>query len=142
MQKNLKNLYLLILVPVITLFIVFGVLKEFNLITIKLSLPVFIYPVIFILSAISSIAGPIFLRTYFANNMRNSKSVERDIFFKFEKRLLFLSSITPYFALISIVFEFPKFYSGFTVMFSLYAVYYYFPSKKRIDFDKKIFRVK
>ncbi|MCP3926404.1 MAG: hypothetical protein GY714_27900 [Desulfobacterales bacterium] len=142
MQKNLKNNYIFIIVPVITLFIVFGVIKEFNLVNIKLPLPVFIYPLIFILSATTSIAGPIFLRTYFANSMRNSKSVERDIFFRFEKRLLFLSLITPYLALISIVFEFPKFYSGFIVMFSLYAVYYYFPSKKRIDFDKKIFRVK
>jgi len=44
--------------------------------------------------------------------------------------------------LVAYLLEFPRFYLAGTVLMALYAVYYYYPSKKRIQFERKIFRVK
>jgi hypothetical protein len=50
--------------------------------------------------------------------------------------------ITPYLALPACLFELPKFHFTGTVLMALYAAYYYYPSKKRVDFDRRIFRVR
>ena len=95
----------------------------------------------FILSAITAIAGPLFLRSLFAHLMHEKKQVPINSFIKFEKGLISITMLTPFFAFISIVCEFDKFYSASIILLSLYAIYYYFPGKKRIDLDKKIFRI-
>ena len=49
--------------------------------------------------------------------------------------------MTIYFAFTAILCDFPKFFAGAIVLLALYAMYYYFPSEKRIQFDCRIFRV-
>ncbi|MCK5096578.1 MAG: hypothetical protein KAR45_00665 [Desulfobacteraceae bacterium] len=142
MLSDLKKHYLKLIAPTISLFLIFGAseifqFSDFN----KLTPPSFFPVLFFILSSITAIAGPLFLRTLFAHFMRDKKQVPINSFIKFEKGLISISLLTPFFAFIAIVCEFDKFYSTSIILFSFYAVYYYFPAKKRIDFDKKIFRI-
>ena len=63
-------------------------------------------------------------------------------FLLFQKKMIWVSLITPYLAFAAVLCDFVKFYAAALVLMALYAVYYYFPSQKRITFDKKLFRVK
>jgi hypothetical protein len=142
MRKNLRKHYIKLISPAIALFLIFAATKVIKISDFEtLNTPSFFPILFFILASITAVAAPLFLRTMFAHRMRNEKQVPLDKFEKFQKALLNLSMLTPFFAFIAIVSEFEKFYSVGIILFSLYAVYYYFPSKKRIDFDKKIFRV-
>lgn len=142
MLKKLKKHYLIFIIPALILFLLFGLAKVFELFFAgQFTIPSFFAVFFFVISSITAIAGPLFLRTLFAHTMRNEKQVSVNNFLKFEKRLICISMLTPYFALIAVICEFEKFYFTGIIIMSLYAVYYYFPSKKRIDFDKKIFRI-
>ena len=97
--------------------------------------------IILVLVALFSIALPIFYRALFVNKIKDRKSISVDEFLKFEKELIIIAMIAPYFVLITVLLNLPGFYFGTVVIISLYAVYYYFPSEKRIKFEKKIFRI-
>lgn len=100
----------------------------------------FMAPIIFILTAISALAGPILYRSYFAHSHRDLHEVPYAELFKFERKLTAMALITPYLALVAYSLQFPRFYLAATLLMAFYAVYYYFPSQKRISFDEKIFR--
>ena len=96
---------------------------------------------LFVLSVIFAVAAPVFMRTLFAHRMRNRKTVSIGDLTGFERRLIRVALTAPYLSLAAACFELPGFYVNGSFLASLYAVYYYFPSQKRIAFDKKIFRV-
>ncbi len=97
---------------------------------------------LFIAAASAGIAGPVFIRTLFAYKVREQTFVPFEAFVKFQKRLIRVSMVTPYLALTAVVCELPKFHSAAIILMALYALYYHFPSAGRINFDRKIFKVK
>ncbi|HGY12352.1 MAG TPA: hypothetical protein ENK36_08330 [Desulfobacterales bacterium] len=143
MQPILKKQYIIIVLPAISLFLAFGLARQLNFIRPgQFVISSVLHSVLFVLSAITAIAGPLFLRTLFAHSMREKTQVPAKEFLSFQKKILWISLITPYFAFAAVLCDFPRFYATAIVLMALYAVYYYFPSQKRIDFDRKIFRVK
>lgn len=107
-------------------------LKFFNLLA----------PLVFVLSVIFGIAAPIFFRSLFAHKISNEKSTTESKLIKFEQSLIRIALVTPYLGLIAYFLEFQKFYFSATFIMALYSVYYFYPSQKRIAFEKRIFRVK
>jgi hypothetical protein len=99
-----------------------------------------IAPSIFILAALFALAGPIFYRSCFAQRQRNLYEVSHAVLFKFERNLIGMALVSPYLALAADFLQLPYFYLTGTLLMALYAIYYYYPSKKRIAFDMKIFR--
>ncbi len=96
---------------------------------------------ILVLTALFSLALLIFYRTFFVNKIKDCKSITGYEFLKFEKELIIIVMIATYFVLITVLLNLTGFYYGAIVIISLYAVYYYFPSEKRIKFEKKLFRI-
>ena len=143
MIKSLKKIYLVSLTPVVVGFMLLGTGRSLQAgIVSGYHVPVFFTIFIFTLSAVTSLAFPVLIRTLFANSVKNKKKVTENKFLKFEKNLLYSAMITPWFSLIGYLYLFPKFYLASINLMALYALYYYYPSEKRINFDKKIFRVK
>ncbi len=143
MHTILKRQYVLIILPAVGLFLAFGLARVLNFIRPgQFIIPSVLHSILFILSAITAIAGPLFFRTLFAHSMRKQKQVPAKEFLSFQRKILWISQITPYFAFAAVLCDFPRFYAAAIVLMALYAVYYYFPSQKRINFDRKIFRVK
>ena len=143
MIDKLKRTYFSLLIPAIVGFICIYLLKEFNFI--HLGKPQFISilaPSVFILSVIFAIAAPIFFRSLFAHKMSNEKSTTESKLIKFEQDLIRIALVAPYLGLVAYFFEFPKFYFSATFIMALYSVYYFYPSQKRIAFEKWIFKVK
>ncbi|WP_299977354.1 hypothetical protein [Desulfobacula sp.] len=143
MQPILKRQFIIIIIPAVCLFLAFGLARELNFIKPGLFvIPSVLHSLLFILSAITAIAGPLFFRTLFAHSMRKQSQVTAKEFLSFQRKILWISQVTPYFAFVAVLCDFPRFFAAAIVLMALYAVYYYFPSQKRIDFDRKIFRVK
>ena len=142
-RLDLRKTYFKLLIPLVIMLIIFYLLKILGALdNIQIGYLKFISVLFFILAGIFGIALPIFYRTLYISKLKNIKAISIEEFIKFENRLIIISMITPYFIIMPIVFNFTDFYFGGIILFSLYAAYYFYPSKARIDFEKRIFRIK
>ena len=143
MELRLKKLYFALLIPAIAGFVIVGTAK----ILLKLNLylarefPI-LGPGLFVLAIASGVAFPILWRTLFANKNRNRKHITEMELMRFERGCLYIALAAPYFALIGFLLDIPRFHFYGTILASLYAVYYFYPSEKRIKFERRIFRVR
>jgi hypothetical protein len=143
MAKNLKRIYFTFLVPSIFGFAIASWAKTYDFIEIgSLKFTKIAGPLIFILGIVLAVAFPIFYRALFAHKSRDLINLPEKKLLKFERTLINVAMITPYLALIAYFFELPRFYTASAILVGLYAVYYFYPSKKRIGFERRIFRVK
>ena len=142
MHKTLQKYYMILVLPGLGLFLVLGLAMALDLASPGwFVISSRVYVTVFVAAVMTAIAGPIFLRTLFAHSVRALQHVDTADFLKFQRRLLQLSQTTVYLAVAAVLFNFPRFYAAAIVLMGLYAMYYYYPSRQRIDFDKKIFRV-
>lgn len=143
MIDELRRTYFTLLIPAVAGLIALFVFKTFHLIDFApIKFQELLAPLLFVLSVIFAIALPIFFRTLFAHNIRDQKSVSEAALLRFERSFLHIALVTPYVTLAAYLFALPRFYLAGTVLMALYAVYYYYPSRKRIQFERRIFRVK
>jgi len=143
MADKLRRTYLALLLPAIFSLFLAYVVRRSGLILVNQEISLtFIGPCVFVLSVAFAVALPIFFRSLFAHRMRNQKAVPETVLFKFERKLILVSLLTPYLILPAYLLDFPYFYFTGTVLMALYAAYYFYPSGKRIQFERRIFRVK
>ena len=143
MTNALKKTCLTLLLPCILGFTLAGGAKVYGFI--EIDSVQFIQsagPFIFILCIALAIAFPIFYRALFAHKNRDVISVSDEKLLKFERTLINVVMITPYLALTAYLFELPRFYTASAILIGLYAMYYFYPSKTRIAFERRIFRAK
>ncbi len=142
MHKTLQKYYMKLVLPGVGLFSVLGLATALDLVSPGgFVISYGVYVTVFVAAVMTAVAGPIFLRTLFAHSVRERQHVDADRFLKFQRRLLQVSQATVYLAFAAVMFDFPRFYAAAMVLMGLYAMYYYYPSRQRIHFDKKIFRV-
>jgi hypothetical protein len=143
MSKALKKIYLAYLLPSIFGFALAGWVKAHDVIEIGSgNVMTIVGPLVFILSVVLTIAFPIFYRTLFAHRCRDLIRISDRELLHFERTLINVVMITPYLAVAAIFLELPRFYTAGSILMGLYAVYYFYPSTKRIAFERRIFRVK
>jgi len=144
LEIQLRKCYIGMLAPAILGFIIASVVRRFSapdMGAIK-TLQWVIAPALFALSFAFGIAFPLLLRTLFVNKNRHEKKISEDVLFKFERNTLYIALITPYIALAGFLLEIPRFHLVGTLLACFYAVYYFYPSRKRIQYERRIFRAK
>lgn len=143
MAKDLKRNYFYIMTPALLGLAAVYAVKSLDLVadTAIGRAPEFVAPVVFVLSVVFAVALPAFYRTLFAHRIRSAQSVSEAAWFKFERNLIHISLITPYLILPAYLLEFPRFYLAGTVLMALYAGYYFYPSARRLQFERRMFRV-
>jgi Ca2+/Na+ antiporter len=143
MIHDLKRTYFTLLLPAVAGFILILVLQYFQLVDWNIPrVPSVIPAIIFIASVCFAVALPILYRTLFASKRRHQTRTDENDWKKFERNLLYIAMATPYIGLIAQILRLPRFHMAGTIIMALYAVYYYYPSKKRIEFERRVFRVK
>jgi hypothetical protein len=143
MTSDLKRIYFILLLPAVAGFVAVFALQHFSQFDLNIpDIPHFISPLVFIISVCFAVAFPILYRTLFANKMRDHTNTAEKDWLKFERNLLYIAMTTPYVSLIAQILQLSRFHLGGVIVMALYAVYYYYPSKKRIDYERRIFRVK
>ena len=142
MHSRLKKIYYSLLGPAIAGFIALGVVRSIQQpFVLPAHLVAVIAPAIFILAVVFAVAGPILFRSFFAHRQRNHSRVSQSKLFRFERTLIGISMVAPYLALAAWFLQLPRFHLVGILLLTFYAVYYHYPSNKRITFDRKIFRV-
>jgi hypothetical protein len=143
MNHDLKRTYFTLLLPAVVGFIVTLTLRHFHFVEWTIPrLTALLPPAIFIVSACTAVALPIFYRTLFSNKVRHQTFTAEKDWLKFERNLLYIALATPYVSLIAQILQLPRFHLSGTIIMALYALYYYYPSRKRIAFERRVFRVK
>jgi hypothetical protein len=143
MSHGLKRIYFSLLLPAVAGFVCVFVLRQFQMVGWNSpQYPGAIAPVIFIVSVGFAVALPIFYRSLFANRMHRQTCTAEGDWLKFERNLLYIAMVAPYLGLIAQILQLPRFHLAGTIVMALYAVYYYYPSVRRIEFDRRVFRVK
>lgn len=84
---------------------------------------------------------PIALRTRLVYLKKDSRGLEEAEFLSFERRTLQLALIAPYFAVAAGFFGVSKILLGISALSAFYAVYYFYPSSRRLDYEGRVFRV-
>ena len=142
-SRTLKRIYFLELLPSVLLIGMIYLLKyHFKLLTTIYIPGYFVSALVLFLTIVIGIALPIFYRSYFVYKIRNQKQISTETFIRFEKVLLIAALVTPYFLFISLLINMKETANLVITMLALYAVYYYFPSEKKVRFEMKIFRIK
>ena len=134
MIHDLKRTYFTLLLPAVAGFILILVLQYFQLVDWNIPRVPSVIPAIIFM--------PILYRTLFASKRRHQTRTDENDWKKFERNLLYIAMATPYIGLIAQILRLPRFHMAGTIIMALYAVYYYYPSKKRIEFERRVFRVK
>jgi len=142
MDRQLKKMYLSLLLPAASGFVfVYSakMLGFFN--TPAYRLHSFVPPLVFIVAALFAIALPIFYRSYFAHTHRHRIRVSTKELASMELHTLAMVMTAPYLALLAYGLNLPRFHLCGTILMALYAAYYFYPSRKRLDFQKKLYRI-
>ena len=96
---------------------------------------------LFILSATSGIALPLFMRYLFRDKAIKHGNTNSSLFLNFEINTLYISLTSGYIANISYILLVPKLHLYGSVIIALYAIYAYFPERQKIIVDLKTFRM-
>ena len=143
MTARLKKTYIALLVPVVLGFTIAGLIRACLSPTAPPErLTAALGPVIFIMTALVSIAGPILYRSIFAHRRRHLSEILPNDLLKFERKLVAMGMAAPYLALVAFWMQLSRFHFAGTLLLALYAVYTAYPSRRRISFDRRIFRTR
>ena len=99
-------------------------------------------PILFVAAMVLAVAMPILLRTLFASRWRTAQHTPAQDFYVLQRRLLLASLATVYLLPAICLVRMPNFYQGGIILAALYGVYYHYPSRRRIAFDYRVFRVR
>jgi hypothetical protein len=104
-------------------------------------IPVMVSVAVFVASVCTAVALPVLYRTLFAGRQRGRRQTPEGDWLKFERGLIYIAMATPYLALAAQLLALQRLHLAGTLIMSLYAGYYYYPSKRRLDYDRRMFRV-
>jgi len=142
-MKKLKRLYFQFITPAVLLTAGVFLLQEYKIWKGFDILPSRTLSItIFVLAVAIGVALPIFTRVWFFGKLKEKKFFSEEEFYAYESFVIKMISLTPYLALIAALLKLPNFYFAGTSLAALYAIYYNYPSEKKIQFDQKIFKVK
>jgi hypothetical protein len=141
MQQELQSYYAKLVLPAVICCLLLFILERFkmNVFFGEASKAGTIFFIV--LSAFFSVIFPLWLRIFFIRKIKGQQEVSVEQFLKFEKTFLLIAELSLYVVLIAYVFKVPKAQMLFIALFGFYAAYYYFPSVKRINHEKKLFRI-
>ena len=142
MYKTLQAHYIKVFSPGVMAFaMLYGLYKSGVEVTYALGGPV-AAAILVAMAAVTSIAGPLWYRLYFARRHQRSQTVALHELLHFEKRLINLAGLTTYLLILAFVVQLPRTPFLAVAMLLLYAMYFYFPSARRIRHEKQMFRTK
>jgi hypothetical protein len=142
MEKTLRKTYLTLLLPVIAGFIFVYLGRVSHLLdSPRTAFMPLLASAIFIVAAVCAVAVPVFMRALFAHRLREAHRASAEQLLTLERNILRVALVAPYMGLAGFFFAIPKFHLAGTFLAALYALYYHYPSRRRIAFDKRIFRV-
>ncbi|MBW1953432.1 MAG: hypothetical protein JRI76_13210 [Deltaproteobacteria bacterium] len=143
METELKRVYFFLLIPALLGLLAAYLARSYLEIeawALTSTRPVAV--LLFVLAFAFGVALPILFRTLFVHRKRREKQITRSDLLKFERGTLYIALVAPYITLMAYFIGIPRFHFTGIVLACFYAIYYFYPSKKRIQYEKRVFRVR
>jgi len=141
-SHNLRKCYLWLLLPAAAGIVLTTALRSFLKVDLSIpQVPAAVSVAIFVASVCTAVALPVLYRTLFAGRHRGRRQTLEADWLKFERGLVYIAMITPYLALTAQLLALQRLHLAGTLIMSFYAGYYYYPSQRRLDYDRRMFRV-
>jgi len=139
--KLFQKCYWLTLAPALIALCVLGLNQVFGTpyISQQASRPTTMF--ILVLTGGLAILLPLWQRILFCRKQTGKSGTDLGVFIRFEKRFMVSGLLAAYMIPLGYFCRLPQVPLFWMIIFSLYAVYYYFPSGKRITMECKIFKV-
>ncbi len=96
---------------------------------------------LFAVAALTGIAAPLALRTAFVSRHRDATAIGAEALERFERRVLRVALVAPYLAVAAAWVETDRLFLAGAALSAFYALYYLYPSERRIRHERRIFRV-
>ena len=141
MNKEIRSYYFKLIIPAVVCCLVIFILESMNIHVFLGEISKAGTFLLIFLAAFFSIVFPLWFRIFFIRKVQGQRDVSVEQFMTFEKTFILIAELSLYVVLIAYVFKTPKMQMMFIALFGFYAVYYYFPSRKRINHEKKLFRI-
>ncbi len=142
-KKELNKYFWQILTPAVILILFSEGLKVIGAgVELDARLSYEISVVVFVLAALTALGIPLVIRLLFVKKVKELKQVDSRAWLHYEKQSILYALLTSYLFFVASVLQFSNFFYASIFLLALYAGYYYFPSDKRVAFEKKIFRIK
>jgi hypothetical protein len=140
--NDLRQRYLGLLLPAASGIALIAALRSFLGVALPISqIPPAVSVAVFVASVCTAVALPVLYRTLFAGRQHGRRQTLEAEFLKFERGLVYIAMATPYLALAAQLLELQRLHLAGTLIMSFYAGYYYYPSKRRLEYDRRMFRV-
>ena len=137
-RKELQIFFLKVSIPAVLIILIVELLKG-------KPLPgadnIILNTVLLVWAALSALGAPLLYRLIFINKVKDEKHLSKTAYINFQKRTLILVLSTLYVFIIASLLGVPKivYYSIF--MLALYGAYFYYPSKRKTQFEMRLFRI-
>ncbi|RLD82441.1 MAG: hypothetical protein DRJ10_05050 [Bacteroidetes bacterium] len=141
LEKKLQKNYFLIVTPAILLILIFFILEKLGFTFVFQTSGKLVSTLIIILAASTSTILPIWYKLILIKRLKNKKKVSFEEFLTLQNKTIFTAAFSIYWIFPAYMYQIPNIPMLLISFFAIYALYYYYPSKRRIDMEKKTFRI-
>ena len=142
-KSKLTKYFWQILTPAVILIVLSEGLKVLGIgVRLDATLTYILSVVVFVLAALTALGFPVVIRLMFVKKVKDLKQVQSEAWLRYEMQSILSALVTAYLFFIASLLQFSNFFYASIFLLALYAGYYYFPSEKRVEFEKKLFRIK
>jgi len=143
MVHRLQKFYALLLAPAVAGFAFLLVNDRLELgVLPRTGEPVWLGLGLFLAAMAVGVALPVWIRALMAYQTGGQTCIDPRVMLRFQHRLIGTALVAPYLALAAYGLQAEGYFAAGTLLAALYAAYYFCPTRKRIDFDCRLFRVR
>ncbi|MBG0789734.1 MAG: hypothetical protein H0S80_04460 [Desulfovibrionaceae bacterium] len=141
-RKPLMRRYLVTLTPAAVLLAAWAACRQAGLVRpLGAEYTTVIGPAVFIAAIILAVALPLLYRVLFVKSVEGRPGVSAETFLPFQCNLMSLALLASYAATAGYMAGVANFHFGGAFLAGLYGAYYYFPSRRRVAQELRLFRV-
>ncbi|MCF6242110.1 MAG: hypothetical protein L3J74_12290 [Bacteroidales bacterium] len=141
LEKKLQKLYFFIITPAFLLIFLFFISEKFNHAVVLNKAGRLLSTLIMIFAAISSVILPVWYKILLLKTFRSKKKITFETFAGYQYRIILTVAFSVYWVFPAYLYQLDEMPMVITGFFVLYGLYYYYPSKRKIQAEKKLFNI-
>ncbi len=141
LEKKLQKLYFFIIAPAFLIIFLFFISEKLNHAVVLDKAGRLISTTIMVFTAITSTILPVWYKIVLIKKFRNTKKISLETFAGYQYRIIITVTFSVYWIFPAYLYQLDEMPMIITGFFILYGLYYYYPSKKKIDAEKKLFKI-
>lgn len=141
LEKKLQKLYFLIITPAFLIIFLFFISENLNHAAVLYKAGRLMSTTLMVFTAITSVILPVWYKIILLKKFRNDKKLSYANFAGYQYRIILTIGFSLYWIFPAYIYRLDKIPFAIIGFFILYGLYYYYPSKTKIDAEKRLFKI-